>query len=84
MPQGHDCGIPLSQLQAAHVGAINTHSVSQLGLTYASGLAQPSHIGAENAPHVIGHEAHCGRMYILMRRIIMHTPSMNDPKWGQW
>lgn len=55
VPESYDCGIALSQLQAAHVGAINTHSVSKLGLTQAGSLAQPSHIGAENPPHVFGH-----------------------------
>jgi hypothetical protein len=55
VPKGYDRGIPLPQLQTAHVGAINTHSTSQLSLTYAGGFAQPSHIGAENPPHVFGH-----------------------------
>lgn len=33
VPEGYDGWIAFSQLKTAHIGAINTHSVSQLSLT---------------------------------------------------
>jgi hypothetical protein len=55
VPKCNDRRIASTKLQCTHIGAINTHFLSEFGLRQPSSSPQPSHISTDQAPHVFWH-----------------------------